>query len=66
MHNLTAIPTEVEFGAGAKVDGQLVNLLSNDHSVPNASGKHCMLLEPYGYRWFRIGSLDYLLKRTEI
>jgi len=24
------------------------------------------LLEPYGYRWFRIGGLDYLLKRTEI
>jgi maltose alpha-D-glucosyltransferase/alpha-amylase len=24
-----------------------------------------MMLEPYGYRWFRIGGLDYLLKRTE-
>jgi maltose alpha-D-glucosyltransferase/alpha-amylase len=66
VHNLTAVPTEVKFGAGAKVDGQLVNLLSNDHSIPDASGKHCMVLEPYGYRWFRIGSLDYLLKRTEI
>jgi len=66
VHNLTAIPTEVKFGAGAKVDGQLVNLLSNDHSIPDTSGKHSMLLEPYGYRWFRIGGLDYLLKRTEI
>src|SRR5205814_10394198 len=48
-----------------KVDGKLVNLLSADHSTPGASGKHSMLLEPYGYRWFRIGGLDYLLKRTE-
>jgi hypothetical protein len=24
------------------------------------------LLEPFGYRWFRVGGLDYLLKRTEI
>jgi maltose alpha-D-glucosyltransferase / alpha-amylase len=48
------------------VDGQLVNLLSNDHSTPDASSKHRILLEPYGYRWFRIGGLDYLLKRTEI
>ena len=66
VHNLSPIPTEVKFRAGAKVDGQLVNLLSNDHSTPNASGKHRILLEPYGYRWFRIGGLDYLLKRTEI
>jgi maltose alpha-D-glucosyltransferase/alpha-amylase len=50
---------------GAKIDGQLVNLLSDDHSTPNASGKHSVMLEPYGYRWFRIGGLDYLLKRTE-
>ena len=65
VHNLSPIPTEVKFGAGAKVGGQLVNLLSDDHSTPDASGKHSVLLEPYGYRWFRIGGLDYLLKRTE-
>jgi len=65
VHNLSAVPTEVEFGSAAKVDGQLVNLLASDHSTPDASGKHCILLEPYGYRWFRIGGLDYLLKRTE-
>jgi len=65
VHNLSAVPTEVEFGPSAKIDGQLVNLLASDHSTPDASGKHCILLEPYGYRWFRIGGLDYLLKRTE-
>ena len=62
VHNLSPIPTEVKFGPKMKVDGQLVNLLSNDHSFPDASGKHSMMLEPYGYRWFRIGGLDYLLK----
>jgi maltose alpha-D-glucosyltransferase / alpha-amylase len=65
VHNLSPIPREIKFGSGAKVDGQLVNLLSDDHSTPAASGKHSMMLEPYGYRWFRIGGLDYLLKRTE-
>jgi maltose alpha-D-glucosyltransferase/alpha-amylase len=65
VHNLSPIPTEVKFGAGTTVDGQLVNLLSDDHSLPDASGKHILLLEPYGYRWFRIGGLDYLLKRSE-
>jgi maltose alpha-D-glucosyltransferase/alpha-amylase len=65
VHNFSAIPTEVKFAAGPKFDVQLVNLLSDDHSTPDASGKHSILLEPYGYRWFRIGGLDYLLKRTE-
>ena len=65
VHNLSAVPTEVEFGSAGKLDGQLVNLLASDHSTADASGKHCILLEPYGYRWFRIGGLDYLLKRTE-
>jgi maltose alpha-D-glucosyltransferase/alpha-amylase len=65
VHNLSAVPTEIKFGPAAKVDGQLVNLLANDHSTPDASGKHRILLESYGYRWFRIGGLDYLLKRTE-
>jgi len=25
-----------------------------------------LLLEAYGYRWFRVGGLDYLLKRSDI
>jgi maltose alpha-D-glucosyltransferase / alpha-amylase len=65
LHNLSPIPREVEFTAGIKDRGQLVNLLSDDHSSPNRSGKYCVLLEPYGYRWYRIGGLDYLLKRDE-
>ena len=54
VHNFSAIPMEVKFAANAKFDVQLVNLLSDDHSTPDASGKHSILLEPYGYRWFRI------------
>jgi maltose alpha-D-glucosyltransferase/alpha-amylase len=28
--------------------------------------RHHLLLEVYGYRWYRVGGLDYLLKRSEI
>jgi maltose alpha-D-glucosyltransferase / alpha-amylase len=24
------------------------------------------VIEGYGYRWFRVGGLDYLLRRTDI
>jgi maltose alpha-D-glucosyltransferase/alpha-amylase len=44
----------------------LVNLLSDEHSRGDARGRHTVMLEPYGYRWFRIGGLDYLLKRSEV
>jgi len=67
VHNLSAEPQEVRFWLGAKDQpGQLlVNILSEDHSYPAKNGRHCILVEPYGYRWFRVGGLDYLLKRSE-
>jgi maltose alpha-D-glucosyltransferase/alpha-amylase len=44
----------------------LVNLLSDDHSQPLNGDKHRILLEPYGYRWYRVCGLDYLLKRSSV
>jgi maltose alpha-D-glucosyltransferase/alpha-amylase len=66
LHNFADEPREVKFAVGLKgADGDLlVNLLAADHSRAE-KGKHCVLLEPYGYRWYRVGGLDYLLKRTE-
>src|SRR5690242_12141491 len=33
---------------------------SNNPVLPLITGKHHIVLEPYGYRWYRIGGLDYL------
>ena len=68
VHNLSAIAREVRLDPGAEGehDSLLVNLLSEDHSRPDETGLHCLLLEPYGYRWFRVGGLDYLLRRRSI
>ena len=44
----------------------LVNLLAEDHSQADESGKHRLVIEAYGYRWYRVGGLDYLLRRTDI
>jgi maltose alpha-D-glucosyltransferase/alpha-amylase len=66
LHNLGAAPCEVQLRLGRKSGEQdLVNLLSEDHSLPTEGGAHRILLEPYGYRWYRVGGLDYLLKRAE-
>jgi maltose alpha-D-glucosyltransferase/alpha-amylase len=68
VHNLGAEPREVtiEPGVEGRHDGLLVNLLSGDHSEPDKRGRHRILLEAYGYRWFRVGGLDYLLRRSEV
>lgn len=66
LHNFAGDPREVEFSAGLKdPDGDLlVNVLSADHSRAQKNGKHVVSLEGYGYRWYRVGGLDYLLRRT--
>ncbi len=67
LHNFAEDPREIEFSSGIKsaAGDRLVNLLTADHSTAGKNGKHCVCLEGYGYRWYRVGGLDYLLKRTE-
>jgi maltose alpha-D-glucosyltransferase/alpha-amylase len=67
IHNLASTPREIRFTVGLEVPDQvLVNLLSDDHSQPDTAGRHRVMLEAYGYRWYRVGGLDYLLKRSDI
>ena len=68
VHNLDAIPREVAFSTGlqGKEGRVLINLLTDDHSRAGEDGRHHLLIEAYGYRWYRVGGLDYLLRRSEI
>ena len=68
VHNFDATAREVSFSSGIPGDtGRLlVNLLTEDHSRADAAGKHRLVMEAYGYRWYRVGGLDYLLKRSDI
>ena len=71
VHNLGSKPCEISFSVGlagehARDGNLLVNLLSEDHSRADQKGKDRLLIEPYGYRWYRVGGLDYLLRRSDI
>jgi len=68
VHNLDEKPREIAFSVGLSGDKcrLLINLLSEDHSHADRRGRHRLVMEPYGYRWFRVGGLDYLLKRSDI
>jgi maltose alpha-D-glucosyltransferase/alpha-amylase len=66
VHNLSGLPREVSFSVTNEQEEacSLINLLSDNHSQPIDGDRHRILLEPYGYRWYRVCGLDYLLKRT--
>ena len=71
VHNLDSKPREVRFSSGltgenAEARGLLINLLAEDHSRSDEHGQYKLVIEGYGYRWFRVGGLDYLLRRTEV
>jgi maltose alpha-D-glucosyltransferase/alpha-amylase len=68
VHNLDSKPRELSFAAGSgdASDNLLVNLLTENHSRARDDGRHYLLIEAYGYRWYRVGGLDYLLKRSDI
>ena len=68
VHNLAPLPLQIDVrpGAHGTDDSLLVNLLSDNHSGADPSGMHTILLEPYGYRWYRVGALDYLLRRSDV
>ncbi|HUG60891.1 MAG TPA: alpha-amylase family protein [Methylomirabilota bacterium] len=67
IHNLCEDPCPIRF----RVDGSdgrpadLIDVLDHGHSSPDEDGCHAVTMEPYGYRWYRIGGLDYLLVRED-
>jgi maltose alpha-D-glucosyltransferase/alpha-amylase len=68
VHNFSAEPLAITFASGAQGEhgDLLVNLLGTDHSKAGDDGRHHLVIEGYGYRWYRVGGLDYLLRRTDI
>ena len=62
LHNFIDRPSTVRL----KIDGRppcpLVNLLSQKRSEPEDGGRHTIELEPYGYRWLRVGEPEQPIK----
>lgn len=64
VHNMLGEAAEIQLRVGDKRGWQLTNLLTQDHSYANARGVHHIIMEPYGYHWYRAGGLGYLLERS--
>jgi maltose alpha-D-glucosyltransferase/alpha-amylase len=63
VHNLDDGAREARLRVGG---GKLTDLLDADEPRSRPGGVHRVPLEPYGYRWFRLGDLDQALARREV
>jgi maltose alpha-D-glucosyltransferase / alpha-amylase len=64
LHNFGSGRVDVELRAGAPRGDLLVNVFDEDHSRADGAGLHHLRLEPYGYRWYRVGTADNALFRS--
>jgi maltose alpha-D-glucosyltransferase/alpha-amylase len=58
LHNFDDKPCPVRLRVDGPNGHRLVNLLSQHESDADAGGRHLFELEPYGYRWLRVGDLE--------
>jgi maltose alpha-D-glucosyltransferase / alpha-amylase len=63
VHNLEDGAREARLHVGG---GKLTDLLDADELRSRRGGVHRVPLDPYGYRWFRLGDLDQALARREV
>lgn len=64
VHNFDERPVEVKFKPGVDGGDRLVDLRAETESLADEKGVHRVTLDAFGYRWFRVGGLNYALHRT--
>jgi maltose alpha-D-glucosyltransferase/alpha-amylase len=64
LHNLAARPQAVRLRPGVEGGDRLFDLMDAEESRARASGAHHLALPALGYRWFRVGGLNYALHRA--
>ncbi|HET6333629.1 MAG TPA: alpha-amylase family protein [Polyangiales bacterium] len=65
VHNLMDETIEIELSLKGEAGLKLISLFDHAHSEADPRGRHKLVLGPYGYLWYRMGGLGYLLDRSE-
>ena len=63
IHNFGSKPVEVSLRLNGPRSNRLVNVIEPDESRANGRGTHKLIVEAHGYRWYRVGDLNYALMR---
>ena len=62
FHNFGEKPLELVLSKKQVGEERLVDLMKNVESHADEKGRHTIILEAFGYRWFRTGNLERLFK----
>ena len=63
VHNFSEKPQEARITPAVEGAEMLANLLIAEESHADSRGTHRLSLEEYSYRWYRVGGLNYALRR---
>jgi maltose alpha-D-glucosyltransferase/alpha-amylase len=66
LHNFSDRSVKVRLKVGSARDGALVELFNGRHSRALNDGTHRVSLEQYAWRWYRVGSADNTLDRSDL
>jgi maltose alpha-D-glucosyltransferase/alpha-amylase len=66
LHNFSRRTQKVTLTVGSTRDGMLVDVFDSRHSRAHGDGAHRITLEPYAWRWFRVGAADNTLDRSDL
>ena len=60
LHNFSEKPYEIILTSKQVGEERLIDLMANVESRVDEIGRHSIIMDAYGYRWFRAGNLDHL------
>jgi maltose alpha-D-glucosyltransferase/alpha-amylase len=66
LHNFSGGVQNVKLKVGTDRDAQLVEVFDSRHSRRQNDGMHRIRLEPYAWRWFRVGAADTALDQSDL
>ena len=66
LHNFAGSVQTVKLKAGCDRDDVLLEVFGARHSRAQNDGFHRIRLEPYAWRWFRVGAADNALDRSDL
>ena len=63
VHNFGDHPCALRLRPGVPGGERLMDLRGHEELTVEAEEPHLIRLEPYGYRWFRVGTVNYAVSR---
>jgi maltose alpha-D-glucosyltransferase/alpha-amylase len=65
LHNFDEKPHEIRIQPDGERGRRLSNLLVEEELRENEDGSYRIVLEAHGYRWYRVGVLNHILRREK-